>query len=109
MFFFNNGKPTYITGWHYFNLNFWTMDAKENRPAYRDRDRKEFIFRKYAYETTETFERLDAENVAIKENDGTYKMIDVGRRICYGVIQPKNRRSGNTHKALNDGIELLSR
>jgi len=60
--FFNRGKPTYITGWHFMYLNFWYMpDVKpDSYPHYRDRDRKEFIFHKYTYETTETFTRLSS-------------------------------------------------
>jgi len=110
-FFFNNGKPIYLSGWHFFYLNFWTMDTTngENRPEFRDRDRKEFIFFLYANTSTETFERIDKDGYAIREKDGTYKMKDVGRRTCYGTIQPKNRRSGNTNKALSSGIEILTR
>lgn len=109
--FFNNGKPTYITGWHFMYLNFWTMPTHDgkNRPEYRDRDRKEFLFHKYAYETTETFARLDEQGWAIPNPDGTYEMKDLGRRICVGVVQPKNRRSGNTNKGLNMGLEITSR
>lgn len=113
--FFNNGKPCYITGWHYFYLNFWSMDVERDgkqivgSPDYRERDMKEFVFKKYAHTTTETFARLDKEGYAIKEDDGSYLMRDVGRRICFGVIQPKNRRSGNTNKMLSDGMELVTR
>jgi hypothetical protein len=109
--FFNNGKPTYISGWHFYYLNFWTMDVqnKISNPDYRDRDRKEFLFNLYAYTTTETFAKLDKHGMAIPNEDGSYDMIDLGRRVCYGTIQPKNRRSGNTNKALSNGIEVLTR
>lgn len=109
--FYNNGKPTFISGWHFFYLNFWTMDVKGkvSFPDYRDRDRKEFLYKLYQITTTETFARLDSSGKAIPEENGRYKMIDTGRRVCYGVIQPKNRRSGNTNKALSDGIEIVSR
>lgn len=109
--FFNRGKPTYITGKHFYYLNAWTMDTSdaEPRPSYRDRDRKEFIFVDYCLTSTETFAKLDSEGVAIPEEDGSYKMTDVERRICFGKIQPKNRRSGNTNKALAVGLEIVSR
>lgn len=97
--FFNNGKPTYITGWHYYYLNFWKIDG-QFYPDYRDRDRKEFIFFHYAYTTTESFANLDKNGIAIPEEDGSYKMVDMGKRICFGVGQNKNRRSGNTNKGL---------
>lgn len=115
--FFNFGKPTYITGRHFYYLNYWTMDTNEgeNRPQYRDRDRKEYIFKEYCWTSNETFKHLDSEGFAIKGEDGKYEMIDIkdnhGKpiRICLGYVQPKNRRSGNTNKALCDGLEVLTR
>ena len=109
--FFNRGKPTYITGKHFYYPNAWTMDTSdaEPRPSYRDRDRKEFVYIDYCLTSTETFAKLDSEGVAIPEEDGSYKMTDVERRICFGKIQPKNRRSGNTNKALAVGLEIVSR
>lgn len=100
--FFNRGKPTYITGWHFMYLNFWHMpDVRpDGYPHYRDRDRREFIFHQYAYTTTETFAELDDQGWAIKGADGEYKMKDLGRRVCLGVFQQKHRRSGNTNKGL---------
>lgn len=40
--FFNNGTPTYITGSHYFYLNYWYIAAttKDGMPEYRDAQRK---------------------------------------------------------------------
>lgn len=110
--FYNHGKPTYITGWHFMYLNFWTMPVEGKglaRPDYYDRDRKEFLFHKYIYETDETFERLDQDGYAIAEEDGTYKMKSVGKRLFAGMIQPKNRRSGNTNKGLAIGLEITTR
>lgn len=40
--FFNNGRPTYITGVHYFYLCNWWLGSR--RPEYRSRDRKFFLF-----------------------------------------------------------------
>jgi len=40
--FMNNGEPTYITGNHYFYLNWCKIDI--GYPEYRDRDRRFFIF-----------------------------------------------------------------
>jgi hypothetical protein len=97
--FFNNGKPTYITGWHYFYLNFWNIDG-QFYPDYRDRDRKEFLFFDYAYTTKETFANLDNNGMAIPNDDGTFDMVDMPNRTCFGVGQNKHRRSGNTNKGL---------
>jgi hypothetical protein len=83
-------------------------DVRGGYPDYRDRDRKEFLFHQYAYTTTETFADLGADGRAIKIN-GKYKMIDMKKRTCYGLGQPKNRRSGNTNKGLNNIFEINTR
>ena len=108
--FYNRGKPTYITGWHFMYLNFWYMpDVPGGYPDYRDRDRKEFIYHLYTYTTTETFKYLGKDGYAIPNPDGSYSMRDMGKRVCYGPIQSKNRRSGNTNKGLNNVMEITTR
>ena len=49
MFFFNNGVATYITGVHYFYLQWCQFDHIENNgyPLYYDTQRKRFYFREY--------------------------------------------------------------
>jgi len=42
-YFMNNGIPTYITGDHYYYLNYWTLESGV-RPQFRDADRKWFLF-----------------------------------------------------------------
>ena len=66
--FFNNGVPTYIDGWHYFYLNYFELD--HGLPEYRDRDRRFFHFARYCH------------------NDPK----------CYGFVYPKHRREGATYK-----------
>ncbi len=41
--FFNNGAPTYITGKHYFYLQWWKLEDAIY-PEYRDTDRRYFLF-----------------------------------------------------------------
>lgn len=41
--FYNNGIPTYITGKHYFYLNWWKLED-DIYPEYRDTDRRYFLF-----------------------------------------------------------------
>lgn len=108
--FYNFGKPTWITGLHFDYLNFWTMSTEggDNRPDYRDRNRKEYIFKEYAFKCTETFKTIDKDGYAI-DTGGKYEMTDQGIRLMYGVIQPKNRRGGNTNMGLSDGFNLLLR
>lgn len=46
--FFNRGQLTYITGLHYFYLQYYTLEDG-NAPDYRDADRKWFCFLDYCY------------------------------------------------------------
>ena len=85
--FFCNGKPTYITGFHYAFLNFWySPDLKSENFDYRDRDRRIYLFAEYIWNTTE---------------DETGK--DTGYRTFYGLLYPKHRRDGATHKFICAG------
>jgi len=110
--FFNNGIATYISGWHFFYLNFWKNEDyldTNGMPEYRDRDRREFLFYTYCYTTTETFKDLDRNGNALKDKNGKYNMIDLKNRVCFGFAQNKNRRSGLTNKCLNIVQEVTSR
>jgi len=110
--FFNDGKPTYITGRHFMFLNFFyqpDIDRNDGYPEYRDRHRREYLFREYLRNTTETFARRDDKNIALPEADGSYKMIDIGSRVSYGDVHPKSRRNGSTMMALSDMIESSER
>lgn len=97
--FYQNGTPIYIHGTHYAYCSFWELD--EGLPEYRDRDRSFFLFGKYCETTTETFdpEFLDRKGNPIPDEDGKYRMIDVGRRVCAGFVYPKHRREGATYKS----------
>jgi hypothetical protein len=46
VWFMNNGEPTYITGDHYFFLNYWWMnaDTEDGYPEYRQNHRYYFYF-----------------------------------------------------------------
>jgi hypothetical protein len=110
--FFNDGKLTYITGRHFMWLNFfWMPDVRENGgfPEYRDRHRREYLFRDYLHSATETFVNRDDRGWAVPEADGHYEMKDMGMRIFYGDIHPKSRRNGSTIMSLNDMIEESER
>jgi len=47
-YFFNRGELTYITGHHYFYLQYFTLEDG-TIPEYRDSDRKWFLFFDYCY------------------------------------------------------------
>lgn len=68
--FWNDGTPTYITGLHYFYLNYWTLEDG-NFPDYRDVDRRYFYYQEYC-------EKLPQ---------------------CFGIIRIKKRREGATSQA----------
>ena len=73
--FMNNGKPTYITGKHYFYLTYWKLE-NDIFPEYRDTDRRYFIF-------LNNWERVS---------------------WCLGVIRGKKRREGATSQATSNLI-----
>lgn len=52
VWFYNNGKPTYITGHHYFYLQWCKFDHKRNNgyPIYYEFSRKAFYFRQHSEE-----------------------------------------------------------
>ena len=77
LWFYINGEPTYITGLHYFYLNWWKIDI--GFPEYRDPDRKFFYVLQYAVED----ER------------------------CGGLVEATKRRQGKTYRGgcfLYEGI-----
>lgn len=57
--FFNNGKPTYIDGWHYVYLNHWDITNNDRPidglPNYRDSDRRMILFKRYVYTNTKVW------------------------------------------------------
>ena len=99
--FFNDGKPTYITGDHFDYLNTWVfIDEKSNDggyPEYRWIDRLVYLFRKYSEETTESVKM---------DEDGNISVEDIGLRICYGTAEPKSRRCGITTQAIHKGMKV---
>jgi hypothetical protein len=68
LWFMNNGVPTYITGEHYYYLNWCKLDI--GHPEYRDRDRRFFVFWE-----------------ACKKDDN-----------CFGMVMVKHRREGASYK-----------
>lgn len=77
--FYNNGKVVYITGKHYFYINWWSLDT--GRPQYRDTDRKLFYFWQYCIEDPN----------------------------CYGMVEATMRRQGKSYRATCEMYEEISR
>lgn len=106
-----NGKKTWIPPNHYFYLTYWEDSYEDidketgekytsSYPQFRDIDLRSECASLYFYLDTETFEKFDARGIAIPEEDGTYRMVDMGRRTFYGECNPKNRRGGYTQRSL---------
>jgi len=105
--FYNNGKATYICGWHFEMLNFWYVpELAGNYFEFRDRDRRKMLFDTYCYTATETFKDLDEDGYAVKKN-GKYRMVNLKRRVAYGPVKPKNRRSGETNQGLLENWAII--
>lgn len=68
--FYNKDTLTYITGLHYFYLNYWTLEDG-NVPDYRDVDRRYFYYQDYCEKIPQ----------------------------CFGIIRIKKRREGATSQA----------
>jgi len=98
--FYNNGKLTYLDGWHYNFLNFWKIAGTIN-PEYRDRDRKWYHGIRYAYTTTE-YPQKDDKGKLVYQNElkKILKMQDAKRRVFLGYTDPKGRRAGDSNKHL---------
>lgn len=79
VWFYNDGKPTYITGKHYMGLQWSMMDS--GYPDYRDRDRRWW----YAWQAC------------------------IEDPFCYGLVYLKHRRDGATHRAVMDILDEATR
>ena len=79
VWFWNRGRPVYLTGMHYFYLNWWKIDS--NPPSYRECDRLFFYFLQYCIED---------------EN-------------CLGMLSVAKRRSGKTMRSGVFTYEYVSR
>lgn len=103
--FFNDGKPTYISGRYFDFLNTWYMpdvSANEGYPEYRDKDRRKYLFMQYLYEGGQTFKHIDSESGKPKKVGDKYRMTDLHKRLFFGTVEPKCRRSGATQQGLHN-------
>lgn len=99
--FYNDGELTYLPPDYWDFLNFYFIDEAVCYPEYRDDVRRKFCFAWYLEGCTETFKDLDATGRAKKNAEGKYEMIDLGRRLFFGDVEPKTRRTGATHEAVH--------
>ena len=78
LWFMNNGVPTYITGAHYYYLNWCKIDV--GYPDYRDRDRRFFTFWEACVQDPK----------------------------CYGMVMVKHRREGASWKGASMALNYIS-
>lgn len=103
--FYNHGVPTWIPPTYFRYLNFWHIadeSLKNNRPDYRDVDRRTYIFKWYCRTTHETLGNLNADRQALKDTRGRYTIIEKPNRTCFGHIKPKRRREGASNQECSD-------
>lgn len=98
--FYNDGKLTYLDGWHYCYLNHWKFGGGII-PEYRDRDRKWYHAVRYCY-TTKEFPIVDEHGRLVWEDKDSrrLKMGEANRKVCMGYTDPKGRRAGDSNKHL---------
>ena len=71
VWFMNNGTPTYITGYHYEYLQWYSLDV--GAPFYSDKDRRWYYFVDYCFKDPE----------------------------CMGMLYGKKRRDGFSHRCMS--------
>lgn len=103
--FLCKGQPTYITGNHYFELNYWNipLDQGIGLKEYRDKDRRVHIF----------FEECLGRAYDYSDNDyyqtyGKYKRLGWKQPNCYGALYMKPRRDGATHRSNSIHFNTIS-
>jgi hypothetical protein len=84
--FYNNGKPTYITGLHYFYLSHWVIDI--GYPSFRIPDLKWFYFWEYCVEDPDCF----GMNEVTQRRQG--KSFRAGVMVYEATSRTKRKRSG---------------
>lgn len=99
--FYIKGKPTYITGQHYFMLCHWTIDGKY--PDYRDTDKEWHYFWEYCWYDPDCYGMLEIN----RRRDG--KSVRAGCAIYYRTSRATEKKSGIQSKTDTDGERLFSK
>lgn len=99
--FYNDGELTFLPPDYYDFLNFYYIDEAQTYPEYRDDARRKYCFARYLESATETFADIDKETGRAVKVDGKYRMTDLGRRVFFGDVEPKTRRTGATHESIH--------
>jgi len=97
--FNNNGEATYITGLHYFYLNYWMIDT--GLPKYRETDKRFFYFLQYCMDDPECLGMIEI----TKRRQG--KTFRGGVFLYEYTSRNKNARSGIQSKTGADAREVF--
>ena len=99
--FYNDGEIVFIPPDYFDFLNFYFIEEAICYPEYRHDVRRKYCYSWYLENCTETFKNMDSSGRAMKNADGKYDMVDLGRRLFFGDTEPKTRRTGATHEAVH--------
>lgn len=97
--FYCNGKKIYITGFHYFYLNWWKLNT--GYPDFRDTDRQIFYFWQYCYEDDNSYGMAEVTKRGVGKS---YRVGSVAYLMC---ITWKNVHVGMQSKTDDDAEELF--
>lgn len=95
--FYNNGKPTYITGLHYFYLTHWKLDV--GYPSFRMTDLEFFYFLEYAIQDPRSYGVIEV----TKRRQG--KTMRGGAFLYDLPSRSKNKNAGIQSKTFEDAKE----
>ena len=104
--FYNNGVPTYLTGKHYFYLNWCQLDHAENDgyPFYYDIDREDFYFTEYCFEDPRClgYLKIGSRGTGKSSKEGAILLEEITRA-------PKRRKAFIQSKTEEDAIKVVFR
>jgi len=93
------GKPVYLTGFHYFYLNWWKLNT--GYPEFRDTDRQLFYFWQYCLEDKNSYGLIEITKRGVGKS---YRVGAVAYLMC---ILFKNSHIGMQSKTDDDAQELF--
>ena len=99
---FIDGEPTFIPPEYWDFLNFYYIAESKVYPEFRYDILRKSCFIYYLMHATETFADVDPQTGVALKKDGKYRMLDLGRRVFLGDIEPKTRRVGATHEGIHN-------
>jgi len=98
--FYNNGEPTYITGRHYYYLQYWVLENRKS-PEYRDTSREYFL---YLEHWTNVYWCL---GIVRGKGRRSGASSESSSNIVYHVTTNKNARGGHVSKTSADARKMF--